>query len=54
MSTVIPDSVTHMGKDVFLGCIYVTVIKCEHESQPSGWDENWNKSNKTVVWGYKA
>ena len=53
-SIVIPDSVKYMGQNVFSNCIYLTVVKCEHESQPSGWDENWNKSNKTVVWGYKA
>lgn len=49
---VIPSSVTTMGRKVFyegLGTIY-----CEASSKPSGWDDNWNFTNRSVVWGYKG
>jgi hypothetical protein len=28
-------------------------IYCEAESQPEGWDANWNPWNRPVEWGYK-
>ncbi len=49
---VIPSSVTTMGRKVFYegsGTIY-----CEVSSKPSGWDDNWNFTNRSVVWGYKG
>ena len=60
-SIVIPDSVTSIGDHVFSN-MYASdlIIYCEAESQPSGWDSDWNQcyghSNGTdyctVVWGY--
>ena len=51
-SIVIPDSVTSIGGYAFLGCRSLTIY-CEVESQPSGWDSDWNYSNRPVVWGWK-
>ena len=50
-SVVIPNSVTRIGYYVFRGCTNLTIY-CEAESQPSGWSESWNSSNRPVVWGY--
>ena len=48
----IPSSVTTMGYGVFYVCNNLTIC-CEAASQPTtGWDENWNSSNRPVVWGY--
>ena len=51
-SIVIPDSVTNIGSDAFAGCNSLTIY-CEAPSKPSGWDRNWNSSNRPVVWDYK-
>ena len=48
---VIPDSVTTIERYVFEYCSRLTIY-CEAESEPSGWAEDWNKSNRPVVWGY--
>ena len=60
-SIIIPSSVTSIGGYAFYGCHSVTIY-CEAESQPDGWNSNWNymlSVNKTaiycpVVWGYKS
>ena len=61
MSVVIPDSVTSIGFNVFKGCKDLKIY-CEVESQPEGWDSNWNLIDTPsvvdalyapVVWGYK-
>ena len=48
---VIPSSVTTMGKVFYEGS---GTIYCEVSSKPSGWDDNWNFTNRSVVWGYKG
>lgn len=58
----IPSSVMRMGKDVIRGlrlsaffdyaCTNNAEILCEHPSQPSTWDENWNPDNCPVVWNF--
>lgn len=48
---VIPDGVTMVGSDVFYGCRALTVY-CEAESQPSGWNSDWN-SGCSLVWDCK-
>lgn len=48
---VIPDSVTSIGSGAFEYCKSLTIY-CEAESQPSGWENNWN-GGCTVEWGYK-
>ena len=51
-SVTIGDSITEIGSNVFYGCTRLTIY-CEAESQPSGWDVDWNSSNCPVVWGHK-
>ena len=51
-SVTIPNSVTSIHYRAF-GYCYKLTIYCEVESQPSGWDEDWNYSNRPVVWDYK-
>ena len=48
-SITIPDSVTSIGSSAFLNCSSLTIY-CEATSQPSGWNSNWNNSNRPVVW----
>ena len=50
-SITIPESVTSIKKDAFLVCSKLTIY-CEAQSQPEGWDEDWNCSNRPVVWGH--
>ena len=51
-SIVIPDSVTEVGERAFAYCDSLTIY-CEAQSQPNGWNSNWNYSNRPVEWGYK-
>ena len=50
---VIPDSVVFIGEKAF-GLNDKLNIYCQATSQPTTWEENWNSSNSTVIWGYKA
>ena len=49
----IPATVTSIGEYAFALCGSLTIC-CEAESQPSGWNSNWNSYNCPVVWGYTA
>ena len=51
-SITIPDSVTSIGSYAFNGCKSLTIY-CEVAYTQSGWNSNWNSSNRPVVWGYK-
>ena len=51
-SVTIGNSVTSIDYYAFEGCDSLTIY-CEAESQPSGWDSDWNYSDCPVVWGYK-
>ena len=54
-SILIPSSVKTMAYGVFYACNNNLTIYCEAASQPTtGWDEEWNSGNYTVVWGYTA
>ena len=48
-SIYIPDSVTAIKGYAFNNCSNL-IIYCEAASEPSGWNSNWNSSNKKVVW----
>ncbi|MBO5286850.1 MAG: leucine-rich repeat domain-containing protein [Clostridia bacterium] len=48
---IIPNSVTSLGDSAFRCCESLTIY-CEATSKPSGWDSDWNGSNRPVVWGY--
>ena len=45
----IPDSVTSIGSYAFYNCTSL-IIYCEAESKLSGWNSNWNTSNRPVYW----
>ena len=48
-SITIPSSVTSIGNQAFQNCTSLTIY-CEAESQPEGWDANWNYSDRPVYW----
>lgn len=48
----IPDSVVAMGENVFIGSNNLTEIRCEADTKPKGWNENWNNGCSVVEkWG---
>jgi hypothetical protein len=46
-------NVTSMGPYVFDGCSSLT-IRAAAYSKPAGWNDDWNPSNRPVIWGYQA
>jgi len=50
----IPSSVRIIENGAFLACNSLTEIRVywEEGNKPEGWDENWNGSSATVVYGY--
>lgn len=48
-SIIIPKTVTSIGSSAFSGCNNLTIY-CEAESQPEGWNSNWNPNNRPVYW----
>ncbi len=49
-AVVIPDTLESVGKHAFYGLNKATIY-CEAESIPAYWNERWNTSFRTVVWG---
>ena len=49
-SIVIPIGVTTVKNNAFNGCSNLTIY-CEANSKPSGWENNWNATNCSVIWG---
>ncbi len=48
---IIPSTVTSVGEKVFQNCSSLSIC-CTAEEQPTGWNSNWNPSNRPVTWGY--
>ena len=51
-SVIIPNSVTYIGNSAFANCSKLTIY-AETSSKLSGWDNNWNYSNRPIYWGVK-
>lgn len=51
-AVIVPKSVKIVKSYAFNYCHNLTIY-CEAESQPEGWDKDWNPDNRPVVWGYK-
>ena len=51
-NVIISNNVTSIKNDAFYNCSNLTIF-CEAESKPDTWDEDWNRSNCPVVWGYE-
>ena len=49
LEIVIPASVTSVSEAAFWGCSNLTLIYCEAESQPAGWENGWSQGCP-VVW----
>lgn len=49
-SIFIPKSVEFIDSYAFWGCNNLTIY-CEHESEPSSWDYDWNRHDRPVIWG---
>ncbi len=47
----IPKTVATIGEGALSYCYDLTIF-CEAESKPDGWDDDWNSSNRPVVWGF--
>ena len=52
-SIVIPATVTSISNAAFEACSNIKFY-CEAESQPSGWEAEWNISSYPVEWGYNG
>ena len=50
-SVTIPNNVKSIKGSAFLDCDRL-IIYCEATSKPSGWDFDWNDSNRPVVWDF--
>lgn len=48
----IPAGIEGIGASAFYECRNLTIY-CEAQSQPNGWNSNWNSTNCPVVWGYE-
>ena len=46
---IIPNSVKKIGSYAFGDCSQL-VLYCECSTRPSGWNYNWNSSNRPVYW----
>ncbi|MFA5449122.1 MAG: leucine-rich repeat protein [Clostridia bacterium] len=51
-SVIIGGNVTSIGSYAFYDCNSLTIY-ARAASKPSGWDSNWNYSDRPVVWDYK-
>ncbi|MCK9536302.1 MAG: leucine-rich repeat protein, partial [Bacilli bacterium] len=52
-SVMIPESVTSIGDYAFSDCTSLTIY-VKATSKLSGWSDDWNYSNRPVVWGYEG
>ncbi len=47
----IPKTLTSVGNQLFLDCIYELTVLCEAESKPSAWPSDWSEGAASVLWG---
>ena len=52
-SVIIGNSVTSIGMSAFYNYTSL-IIYCEAELKPDEWHDDWNYTNRPVVWGYKG
>ena len=43
---------TKIGDDAFSNCFNLSIY-AEATSKPTGWEADWNSSDRPVVWNYK-
>lgn len=49
----IPNTVTYINREAFVGCDSLTTIYCEAEEMPSGWNNALEGINAQIIWGHK-
>ena len=52
-SIYLSNSISAIGADAFRGCSALTIFT-SFAAKPTGWNQNWNSSDCTVIWDYKA
>ncbi len=51
MKIVIPTTVKFIGEDAFAECINL-IIFSEYKNEHFGWNQNWNSSDRPIIWDH--